>query len=181
QRVVVRQPECADEERAVPRWQAIDAAARLVAVHETVARQVPLNCRDRPADTRVSGRQEADRGHHQQARVEQVGVVDLHECSELRIEAPLANLRVDVVAQPSPLVEAPFEVIFLRVLDGTVQGDPGHHLRVREVLPWPAYLPDAFIRFAPLLFETLEHPTLDTPALDTGLKPNATGDVDGAQ
>ena len=49
-------------------------------------------------DPRVRGRQEADQRHHQQARVQFLGAIILHKCSEIGIESFPAYLGVDGIA-----------------------------------------------------------------------------------
>src|SRR5690606_29546074 len=44
----------------------------------------------------------------------------------------------------------------LRALDRAIEGDPRHHLRVREVLPSAAHFPDALVRLIPDAFEMID-------------------------
>ena len=65
------------------------------------------------------------------------------------IESLLADLLVDRVAQQAPALDRAVHLKVLHRLDRPVQGDPGHHLRVGEVPPRAAHLPDALVRALP--------------------------------
>src|SRR5215471_3339509 len=70
---------------------------------------------------------------------------------------------MDLVPDRAPLIEGSFAAEFLAQPNPSVEGNPGHHLRVREVQPLAAHLPDPFIRFPPAVFEQPEHVPAELP------------------
>src|SRR5215470_12085874 len=84
------------------------------------------------AEAGIQRREEADRWEEQQARV----------------------------PNRTPSLDGPFAAELLAQPDPAVEGNPGHHFRVREVAPPAAHLPDPFIWFVPAVFEQPE----DLPA-----------------
>jgi hypothetical protein len=56
---------------------------------------VLLDGGDRALHPRIAGRQEADQGDHQQARVEELRAIGLHEGAETRIKALPAHVGMD--------------------------------------------------------------------------------------
>ena len=76
-----------------------------VALHEPVDHQLALDGLDGADDPRIGRRQEADAGEHEQAGVELVGAVVLHEAVLLRVEALLADLGLDLVGDLAPAID----------------------------------------------------------------------------
>ena len=69
QEVIVNEPKAAGEKRAFARRQAVDAAFGFVTHDQSAFVQKPtLDCRQRAANLRMIGRQEADEWNPQQAR-----------------------------------------------------------------------------------------------------------------
>src|SRR5205823_585235 len=97
------------------------------------------------------------------AGVEQLRPERLHERIQLLVESLLADAGVDRVAEFPPVVERGIEVVLLRRLDAAVDRDPGHDLRMDEVLPRTANLPDAFVRLFPEVLDALEQGPPDGP------------------
>ena len=160
EREVVDQPERRHQERAFARREAVDGVAVLgdVSQHETVDQELALDRFDRADDPRIGRRQEPDPGQHEQARVELVGAVVLHEAVLLGVEALVAHLLVHLVAELRPLVDREVvPVAVLRDTDRPVERDPRHDFGVREVMPRPADLPDPVVGLIPDLLEVLEH------------------------
>src|SRR3954464_1025201 len=93
--------------------------------------------------------QEADQRDQQQAGVELAGAIGLRERVAFGVETLAAHLVVDLRTQRAPSVDRPVTAELLDRLDGSVRRDPGHHLRVGEVAPRAAHLPQAFVRLAP--------------------------------
>ena len=89
------------------------------------------------------------------------------------IEAALAHLVVNLVAQLAPVVERPFEPEGLRALDRAIEGDPGHDLGIGEMLRRPAHFPDALIGLAPDILEMFEKRDLSVPSGFVGRQPAA--------
>ena len=65
--------------------------------------------------------------------------------AKLRVERPPADLLVDLRADPAPAVDRAVESERLDGLDGPVERDPRHHLRIGEVMASAAHLPNAFV------------------------------------
>ena len=101
---IVREPERAGQEGALARRQAVRPRVRAVALHEAVVHQVLLDGLDGAANARVGGRQEADQRDHQQAGVEVLRAVILHEGAELRVEALFTDFPMDFVAAFPPAI-----------------------------------------------------------------------------
>jgi len=109
QREAVREPTTARQERALTTGHAVDVGLGVVAADESVDRQPFLDRGDRAGDPRVGRRQEPDQGHHQDACVKRLGPVRLRERAEVVVEALVADLRVDLLAQRPPPVDRPIE------------------------------------------------------------------------
>ena len=101
EREVVHQPERGHEERALTGGEPVDAVVvrGRVAQDEAVHHQLALDRLDGADDPRVGRREEADTRQHQQAGVELVGAVVLHEAVLLGVEALLADLGLDLVGE----------------------------------------------------------------------------------
>src|SRR5262249_43761165 len=149
QNVNVDQPEAAGQEGALARRQRVFHVLGAVAQDETVADEPSLDRIDRADNARIGYRQEADARQQQQAGVELVATIGLHECTELRVVTPRADVVANLVTQFAPIVDWPFEAEILRALDGAIESDPGHDLGIGEMLSWASHFPDALVRLAP--------------------------------
>src|SRR5205085_3055450 len=89
--------------------------------------------------------------------------VRLDEASEPAVEAAGTDLRVNFSGYVAPFLHRSIETEFLGALDGSVECDPCHHLRVGEVLSIAADFPDSFVGFAPDLREMAEKLSLYVP------------------
>src|SRR5205085_7122942 len=94
---------------------------------------------------RIAHGHEPDQRNHEQARVELVAAVVLHEGAELLIEALRAYFRMDVVADATPVLQRTVATHLLNGLDGAVESHPGHDFGMREMTPRSAHFPDAFV------------------------------------
>ena len=79
QHVIVDQPEAAGEESAFAGRQAVHSGARVIAQHESVAKQLALDGRDGALDAGIVRRQKADHRNKQKARVQRRVAERLHE------------------------------------------------------------------------------------------------------
>ena len=80
-----------------------------VAEHEAALDQLPLDRLDGSPDPRIGGRQEVHQRDHQQAGVELVGPVVLGERSLVGVEALVADLVVDLLADRLPAFDRALE------------------------------------------------------------------------
>ena len=86
-----------------PARQAVAGILGLVAQHEFPLDQQPLLDRpQRSLNARIVGREKADHRDQQQARVEPLGAVGLHEAVEFAIEPALADFGMDFVGDRAP-------------------------------------------------------------------------------
>src|SRR5437764_287931 len=127
--------------------------------------QLTLDRRNRARDPRIVARQEADEREEQQARVEVFRAVGLHERSELLVEAVLADLVVNTLAQSTPDFLRAVETVLFDGANSPVECDPRHHLRVHEVSPLSADLPDSVVRQRPVFLESPEERLLQLPGM----------------
>src|ERR1700730_17888781 len=153
---IVHVPEAAGEEGSLPFRQAILRLLAAIAQHQPVHEQPALDRRDRSAHPLIARGQEADYGDAQQARVEGLRTIGLDEASELGIVAFIADLGMDAVADGAPFVIRTVEFVRFAPLDGAIEGDPSHDLRMYEMLARSSDLPDALIRLGPNLGEVIE-------------------------
>ena len=107
EREVVDQPERRQQERPLAGRETVDrvVVGRRVALHEPVDHQLALDRLDGADDPRIARRQEADAGEHEQAGVELVRAVVLHEAVLLRVEALLADLGLHLVGELAPPID----------------------------------------------------------------------------
>src|SRR5919204_1472941 len=168
EREVVDEPEGARQEGSFAGRQAVDRhrlLVRLVALDEAVADELALDRRHRADHARVVGGEEADERDHEQARVDPLAAVEADEGVELGVEAATEHLVVDLRPHPAPPVDRPAAAEALDRLHAAVERDPRHHLRVREVAPRPAHLPDALVRLLPGMLEVPQEAPLERPGL----------------
>ena len=179
ERQVVGQPERARQEDPLTRRQPVDAAVRLVAAHEAVRHQLPLDGRHRAPHPQVVRRQEPDERDHQQAGVERRRPVGLHEAAPLGVVAVGEHVGVHLVPQgPQPVdVHREQGRVHLRRLHRPVERHPRHDLRVREVTPRAPHLPDPIVGLAPPVLEELHDRLPDAPHPGPGRYPEPAGHV----
>src|SRR5262249_2040678 len=118
--------------------------------------------------------EEPDQGNHEQARVELLASVILHEASARRVIALPADFLVNAVPEPLPAGGISRQAVRLDVLHRAIRRDPRHDLGVREVTLRAADLPDAFVRLAPRSLEEFEELLLERPRHAVTLDPDAT-------
>src|SRR5581483_8372786 len=87
------------------------------------------------------------------------------------------DLRADRVAHVPPAADGPGEAEMLDGAHRAIEGEPCHHLRVREVPARTAHLPDALIRLAPGLLEEVEQRPFDRPSVRAGGDAGLAGEV----
>ena len=149
---VVGQPEGAGQERPLARRQAVDRR-----LGRCSGATKPSRIRSRsiaatvPAHARVVGRQEADQRDHQQAGVELLRAVGLDEGARARRRSPRGRPRAWISSRSArQRSTGPSRPNCSTALTARSKRHPGHHLRVGEVPPRPAHLPDALVRLAPV-------------------------------
>src|SRR4029077_14822080 len=76
---------------------------------------------------------------------------------------PRADFIVDLGAYLAPTLRRALEAIEFDALDGSVERDPGHHLRMGEMAALAAHLPDAVIGITPDRLEMIEQRPLKFP------------------
>ena len=127
-----------------PGWQSVVGERGVVAKHEAIDDEPLLDRRDRAANTLVAGGKEPDERHEQQARVDSVRAVRLHErCRARGSNAFSQTSSWMLLAKGAPAVERPIEMTLLGAVDGAIERDPGHDLGMGEVLRRAAHFPDA--------------------------------------
>ena len=70
---------------------------------------------------------------------------------------------MDVASELAPALDRAGPAVLLDGADAAVEGDPRHHLRVREVLARPANLPDALVGLLPGVLEVQQEAALERP------------------
>jgi hypothetical protein len=98
-------------------------------------------------------------------RIEARCTVVLGKRADLLVPRLLAHLRVDPLANLPPAVCGPLAAVALHELDASVEGDPGHHLGVREVAIRSANLPHSRVGLVPVLLEPPEQDDDERPRL----------------
>ena len=109
ERVVIRQPESAKQERAFTRRQPIDFRRLLgaIAQDESIDEQLSLDRGDGAAHTLVVRGEKAYQRHHEKARVEFAAVVFLHERSLRAVESADVDFLPDRIAMHAPPLDRP--------------------------------------------------------------------------
>ena len=160
QREVVGQPERAGQERALAGRQAVDVGAfgRSVAVDEAVRAsgraRSPRPCRRTRGS--VAGRKPTS-GIISRLASSCCRAVGLDERAALGVEALAADLVVDLVAEAlASGRRGPSRPKRSTALTRPVERDPRHHLRVGEVPPRAAHLPDPLVGLLPARLEEVE-------------------------
>src|SRR3954447_19281705 len=138
-------PERGDRERPFVALEPVRRCRGVVAVDETVRDELLADRIERREPPRVLRGDEARERHEQHRRVEDVGLVVLHERPPLLVPAPGHDLGGDLVARLEPCDEVGGEPALPGDADGALDRDPRHQPRVREVLTPAARLPDALV------------------------------------
>ena len=128
QRIVVGQPERACEEGPFTGRKAVDRGMRGIPGDESIPDQRLLDRAHGAENPRVGRRQKTYQRQHEQARVDLLRPVELHECAQSGIEAFATDRRVDPVSHRSPAVGGAIQPELLDCFDGTIEGHPSHHL-----------------------------------------------------
>src|SRR5437762_594650 len=72
---------------------------------------------------------------------------------------------MNLLAETAPLVDGAVEALFLDGPHRPVEGDPGHHLRMHEMPPLAADLPDAVVGLRPRTLQVAEERLLQRPRM----------------
>jgi hypothetical protein len=142
-------------------WQpedASDAGLARLSLHEPA-----LDGGDRADDSPVVRGQKAHEGDHQQAGVQLAPPEILYEGAKLCVEAARARRRVDLGANPAPVLHRALEAEVFDAAHGAVEREPRHHLRVREMPPRTADLPDPLVRSVPVVNHEIDERPLELP------------------
>ena len=91
QRVVVGQPEATREADSLAGLETVHARAGVVTTHEPVVQEVSFDGRHGAGDPGILAMQEADKRNHEQARIEPVATIALHETLPLFVVSIAAN------------------------------------------------------------------------------------------
>src|SRR5262249_11646813 len=111
--------------------------------------QFVLDRSKRSLDPRLVCGKKTDERKQQQAGVEPLGAVGLHKAVEFAVETVLADLGMNFVGDCALLMRRLLGCLSFQLARRTIECDPGHDLRMNEVLPPSAYLPDAVVRLSP--------------------------------
>ena len=144
------QPERADDECAFLTVQSIVGLLDPVAQHQAVFGELIGDRQHGGTYPRVVGGQEAEQHGQQQRRVQRVGAVALNEHAS-GIDAVLQDVGPDFLGDRAPFLHVGSFTSNLGQFRATVQRDPAHDLRRREVLGLAADFPDPAVRVAPVL------------------------------
>src|SRR5215211_6697374 len=88
-----------------------------------------------------------------------------------------ADVVMDPGAQRAPFIDWSLKTVLLHPRDGPVDSNPGHQLRMGEVPPRPAHLPDAAVGLAPFLGDKPHQHPLHTPRVSIWLNVILAGDM----
>src|SRR4051794_15837940 len=164
QHIGIDQPKAAAQESPLARRKAVLGFLSVVAHHESVYEQVPLDGIDCAADARVIGGQEADARQQQKACIKLFAAIGLYKASKLVVEAVPANIGMNFRRQSPPAIDRSGKVEFNSAFDGTVECKPGHDLGICKLLRAAAQLPDSLVRLHPDVLKVLEERDLQCPA-----------------
>ena len=81
-----------------------------------------------------------------------------------RIESARTHIGVDALARLAPLLDRAGQLEHFRASDGAIEGEPGHDLRMGEMLAAAAHLPQAFVGLVPDLRKMHQEFALHRPA-----------------
>ena len=128
-----------------------------VAVEEALVAQLLLEHLDRRHHARIGGRQHLIHRHRQGGGVEVLGTQRLGKGADLPVVAELEHLALDEIASPPDGGPSDFsQPQGLVELQGAVESNPQHHLRI-EVAARPApRFPDAGIFQLPVLEDVVD-------------------------
>src|SRR5215475_3450574 len=163
QHIGINQPEAASQESPLARCKAVLGFLGVVAHHESVYQQVPLDRIDCAADPRVIGGQKAGAWQQQKARIKLFAPIALHEAPKLMVEAAAANIGMNFRRPCPPAIDRSSKVEFFGALDGTVERKPSHDLGIGEVPRAAAQLPDSLVCLHPDVLKVLEERDLQRP------------------
>ena len=93
--------------------------------------------------------------------------------TKLAVEPARADLGVDALTNLAPALDGTLDLIHLDRADPAVERDPGHDLRIGEVLRLSARLPHALIRKTPHVLQVFEDGAEEGPIGGTGVQPTA--------
>src|ERR1035438_805743 len=147
-------PEAARKKDTLSRWEPVIYLRGVVPHDQSTAHKLSFDRFDCTDNARISAWQKADQRHQKQSGIELIRSVGLDETALLRAECALADFRVNRVAQHLPFLNRSFILELFRKQHRAVEGYPGHHLRIGEMLRPPAYLPYALIGQLPDFFHT---------------------------
>ena len=159
----VGQPEAAGEERAFFAADPIIDLVGRITQHEAVVDKAPLDRLDRADRARVVDRQEANLRDEEEARVQGLAAIILHEAAALGVEAVFADIGVDRVAQLPPAIDRTFQAEVLGGFDRPVERDPAHEAGMGEGVGLSARLPYAVIGLPPDGLQVVEKDPLQAP------------------
>ncbi len=143
------QPVGAHQEGALLPHQSIVGLLDPIPQDETVDRELRGDREDGGPHARIVRRQESQQWHEQQRGIQRLRVVALGEHPPL-VETIRAHVGMDLVGNSGPTVRGLRIPAHRRQPPATVDGNPAHHFRGREVPQLPAHLPDAAIRLPPV-------------------------------
>ncbi len=123
-----------------------------------------LNGRNGAEHARVVRAQESGARNQQQAGIELIAAIDLHEGIQTLVETLLQDLHPQRLPVLPPGLQIAFHPIGLGVGDAAVQRAPRHDLGEDEGLAAAAHLPDTVIGIAPDLTEVVGEGPLHPPA-----------------
>src|SRR6185369_13637622 len=102
---------------------------------------------------------------------------ELREGTAVAVEATIANFGMQPIALCTPSIDRPLEPAALHGFDATIERDPRHDLRMREMPARASDFPDALIGLRPRLLEMSEQRLLEIPGIGIGLDACASRDV----
>src|SRR5580658_11236670 len=113
--------------------------------HKTVLHQMGFDGFYRADHACIFWRKKTNQRHHQEAGVEVFGSVILHKGIHIRIEALPADLLMNGTTKFFPSGDIYGEPAQFRHFDQAIDRDPCHHLRVDEMPPCTAHLPNTLV------------------------------------
>src|ERR1039457_989967 len=164
QDIVVRQPEAASQEGALSRRETVGLLVCVISQHKSIANEIALNSCQCTAHTRVVRWQEAYHWDQQETGIERRDAKGLHERILFGIEAFVADLLVNRIANGTPMIEGPLQSILFNRSYCAVEGDPRHDFGVCKMLATTSHFPDAAIRLIPDCLQMGHAGTFKRPA-----------------
>src|SRR5690606_30708336 len=161
----VHQPERAGEERAFTPADAVVHLLGRIAQHEAVLYEFSLDSLDRAGDARIISGKNSDLWNEKQGGIERIAAIVLDEGVAPGVEAVVADVAMDLVADRAPAIHRTFQAEILAALHRAIEGDPAHQARMGEYAGRTAHLPYAMVRLAPYLLDVLEQHLLEAPGV----------------